>query len=215
MSNAPALIASETEDALAARADAAAVHMVNRLTPVSFRLAATPAEREAAYRLRYQAVIERGWRPAADMPGGLEREPIDDQAHHLLAWLDGRPIATCRLIVPVPGVPLPLETAFEIELHPAGQVVQVDRICIDRAHAGRRSDLLLGLLCAIWQQARARGYCTVAGIHSAPMLRLFHLIGLEPTPLGQARRYWGEERYPVLFQAAHITDRFFTLIYSR
>lgn len=38
-----------------------------------FTLATDPASREAAYRLRYEAVIHEGWARPEDLPDGLER----------------------------------------------------------------------------------------------------------------------------------------------
>lgn len=204
----------ECEAAKVARIDAAAEHMVRRLKAIDFCLAQTPAEREAAYRLRYRVVMERGWQPPVALENGIECDAIDERAHHMIGWRDGHAIAHCRIICPEPGQPLPMEQIFGIPLPPTGDVVQFDRICIDREYSDRRSELLLGLLCASWQLIHRLGYRYVAGFDSAPMLRIYGRIGLEHTPLGSPRFYWGEERYPSLFKPLEVDERFFARVYA-
>ena len=51
-----------------------------RAAPVQFDRAGTPAEQEAAYRLRFDTVIAEGWATAADFPDGLERDEFDERA---------------------------------------------------------------------------------------------------------------------------------------
>jgi hypothetical protein len=204
----------EHERATAARIDAATEHMLQHLKPVEFRLARTRAEREAAYRLRYQAIIERGWEPPIELTNGLESEDIDEEAHHLIGWLDGHAIANCRITSPKPGRPLPLEQLLGIQLQPVGAVAQFDRLCIDRAYAGRRSELLLGVICAAWQFVHRWGFRYIAGFFSLSMMRLYGRFGLEAAPIGPARFYWGEERYPALIQPLTVNERFFERIYA-
>lgn len=204
----------EHEAAQVARIDAAAEHMLRRLRPIEFRLARTSAEREAAYRLRYRTVTERGWQPPVALENELECEAIDERAQHIVGWRGDRAIANLRIMYPKPGQRLPIEHLYGIEVPLAGEVVQVDRICIDRDASDRRGDLLLGLLCGSWQQIYRRGYRYVVGLDTAGMIRLYERIGLVPTVLGEARLYWGEARYPSFFQPLQVNERFFERIYA-
>lgn len=199
---------------LAARIDAAAHHMLHRLAPIIFRLAATPAEREAGFRLRYDAVIRQGWRTAEEMPEGIEWEPDDDLADHLVGWHDDRAIANLRILYPQPGVRLPVERVFGIELPPSGNAVQVDRMCVDQAYSRRPSELFMGLLCAGWLEIRKRGYREVVGFDTVPMIRLHRLLGMNFFPLSEPGLYWGEERIPTLLTLDSVTERFFDFIYA-
>jgi hypothetical protein len=200
------------DEAKAARIDAAAAHMLRRLEPIAFRVAATPAEREAGLRLRYEAVIRQGWRTPEEMPGGIEWEPDDDVAQHLIGWLDRQAIANLRILYPQPGVRLPVERVYGIEL-PPGRAVQIDRMCIDPAY-GRRSELFMGLLCAAWLELRKHGYHEVVGFDTNAMIRLHRLLGMTLRPLCEPGRYWGEERVPTLWTLDDVTDRFFEFVYS-
>jgi hypothetical protein len=210
----PAGMTTPAEEHRAARLDAAAHHMLQRLAPISFRIAATPPEREAAFRLRYDAVIRQGWRTADDMPEGIEWEPDDDVAHHLVGWLDERPIANLRILYPQPGVPFPVEKVFGIELPPGSNVVQVDRMCVDPSYSRRPSELFMGLLCAGWLEFRQQGYLAVVGFDSVAMIRLHRLLGMNFFPLSEPGLYWGEERVPTLLTLDRITERFFDFVYA-
>jgi N-acyl-L-homoserine lactone synthetase len=216
-SNAGSRVAGDilaSEEAKAARIDAAAEHMLRRLKPVQFRLARTRAEREAAYRLRYRTVTERGWQPPVELTNGLECEPLDEGAHHLIGWRDGQAIANCRIICPTPGQPLPLEEFLGIRVQPVGEVAQIDRFCIDRAYSDRRGELLLGVVCATWQSVHRWGYRYITGFFSGSMIRLYQRFGLEALPIGPACFYWGEERYPALVKPIEVGERFFERIYA-
>jgi len=50
--------------------DALVTRMLTR-SPFDYRVAADDSERGVAYRLRGGAVIDRGWRTADDLPGGM------------------------------------------------------------------------------------------------------------------------------------------------
>ncbi len=204
----------EREEAKAARIDAAAEHMLRRLAPIEFRLARTPAEREAAYRLRYRAVTERGWQPPIELTNELECEAVDEEAHHLIAWRDGHAIANCRITCPKPGRPLPMELLLGLQVQPVGAVAQIDRLCIDRAYSDRRGELLLGVICAAWQPVHRWGFRYIAGLFSPSIIRLYRGFGLDATPLGPARFYWGEERYPATIAPLEVGERFFERIYA-
>ena len=198
----------------AARLDAAARHMLQRLAPISFRIATTPSEREAGFRLRYDAVIRQGWRTAEEMPGGIEWEPDDDLAHHLVGWLDDRPIANLRILYPQPGVPFPVERVYGIELPPGGKAVQIDRMCVNQSYSRRPSELFMGLLCAGWLEIRPLGYLEVVGFDTVAMIRLHRLLGMNFFPLSEPGLYWGEERVPTLLTLDSLTERFFNFVYD-
>lgn len=167
--------------------------------PVRFSLATSTADREATFRLRAQVVIDRRWRPASDFPNGCERDGNDDGAVHLAGWLNDDLVATGRLIEPSPFGRLPVETQFDLVVHPRGRVVHLDRLIVARRlpDFGRR--IHLALLAVAARETLARGYEVWAGIQSRPMVRLLHLMGFEVQILGPARPYWGEDRLPVRF----------------
>lgn len=94
--------------------------MVTRMLAVSpfrYRVAAEEADREVAYRLRGQAVLERGWCTAADLPGGLERDEHDDRAIQVVGW-DGDVAMSTGRVVLRPG--LPTDEACGITVEPGG-----------------------------------------------------------------------------------------------
>jgi hypothetical protein len=192
-----------TEDSLA-RLDAIAASLLSALAPVRYAIATSESERDDVFRLRYRAVIDRGWLQPEDLPDGVERETDDDRAVLVGAWEGTAPVAAARMIFPTNGERLPVETAFDIDVLPRGKVVHVDRMTVDRGSRDRGSRLLLGLIACCWLAMRERGYHIWAGIDSPGMLRLYRRLGFEMTVLGPARHYWGEERFPVRFDPATI-----------
>lgn len=171
--------------------------LLARAAPIRFEIAQTPAEREAIYRLRYQTAIARGWIKPEDFPDGLEYDAYDERAVHLAGW-DGTVLAaSARLVIPSLGVCLPIEDAFGLEIEPRGQVVEWSRLIVTRPYSDREHRIVLGLMGACWLEMRGRGFHSICSPLTAPVLKLFRVIGLRTTTLGPPRPYGGEARYPV------------------
>ncbi len=189
---------SEQEDlALALQAlDSLAASLVEKAAPIRFSIAQTPAEREAAYRLRCQALIDRGAVDPEVFPDGLERDEHDDRAIQALGWSDGRAVATGRLVLPAPGMLLPTEQAFGLTIEPRGQVVDIGRFTVLRELAQKENRFFIGLLGFCWLEAHRRGYIRVCGTASPGMLRHYRRIGFIVTELAPPHTYYGEERFP-------------------
>jgi N-acyl-L-homoserine lactone synthetase len=194
--NSPFEAAGVTMDRLARRA-------VAWSAPVRFTLAQTPAERELAFRLRYEAVIARGWHVPKEFPDGLEHDSFDDDlthAAHLLGWHGSVAVAAARLIFPSSERPLPTEEAFNLRIEPAGQVVDAGRFVVARSHSSSEHRVLVGLLAFGWLTVRARGFAHVcSAFASGASLNLYRRMGARMTVLAPPRLYWGEERYPILW----------------
>jgi N-acyl-L-homoserine lactone synthetase len=183
-------------DALAARAQ-------TWVAPIRIGVAESPSEREGAYRLRYQAAIDRGWRQPEDLPGGLERDEYDEHAIHVLAWDGEAIVGTCRLVLPEPGVRLPTEAAFGIRVEPHGRVVDCGRYVVAPRYTNLQHRMLAVLLARSWLELRAGGFSIACGaLVSAAMIRVYRRMGLQVRILAPPRRLWGEERYPIQFDAA-------------
>src|SRR5690242_3760282 len=116
-------------------ADDLARFLMERAQPVRFALARTPAEMEAAFRLRHRVVVEAGWRTAADMPDGLERDEYDDDhAAQIVGWNGPLAVATARVVPPVAGRPLPTEASFGFVAEPRGRVADAGRLIVAPEH---------------------------------------------------------------------------------
>jgi N-acyl-L-homoserine lactone synthetase len=190
-----------------ARLDTLSALAVSWVAPVRFGLALTRQERQAAYRLRYQAVIEHGWLGPADLPDGREHDEYDDQAVHILAWDGDTPVATCRLVLPAAGMRLPTEIAFDIQMEPAGEIVDAGRFVVRREYSSQEHLLLAALLARTWLEVRALGFTRCcAAFASRSMLRVFSRMGFHYQVLAPPRFYWGCERYPLLFDVAGSAD---------
>jgi len=187
---------------LMARMDALAAQIVARAAPIHFGVAQSPAGPKAVYRLRYCVVIERGWAKPEDFPDGLEHDAYDDRAVQLGAW-DGEVLAgTARLVLPAPGQPLPTEEAFGLEIGPAGQVVDVGRVCVAPAYRDAQHRVFWGLLSQAWIEWRVRGFTQACSILTASVARICRRCGLQVVTLGPPRSYWSEVRAPALIRAA-------------
>ena len=175
--------------------DALITRMLSR-SPFDYRVAAGDSEREIAYRLRGSAVIDRGWCPAGDLPGGMERDEYDGRAVQVIGWDGNVAMSTGRVVLP-PG--LPTEEACGIVVEPRGEVVDVGRMCVARDYQDLEHAALIGLMCRLYLTMREHGYRVACGMMSAPARSLMGLFGLQLEILGPERVYWNESRAPVRF----------------
>ncbi len=150
-------------------------------------VAHTIVELGAVHRLRH--------RHFADV---LEPDPYDDHALQLAAWRGTALVATMRLALPVPGRRLPTEDAFDLDVDPRGEVVDVGRLLVGPAFRGDPSYRAWGGLFALaWQKARARSYSVLAGVASTPLVQRYRTLGVHAEILGPPRTEAGVELLPV------------------
>jgi hypothetical protein len=159
-------------------------------------VATDDSEREIAYRLRAEAVLDRGWATAGDLPDGMERDGYDDRAIQVIGWDGPVPMSTGRVVLP-PG--LPTEDACGIVVEPRGEVVDVGRMCVARSHQGLEHAAFIGLMARLYLAMRENGFGFACGMMSAPARSLVGLLGLRLEILGPPRAHWNEPRMPVRF----------------
>jgi hypothetical protein len=185
--------------------DALVSRMLSR-SPFDYRVAADDSEREIAYRLRAEAVLDRGWCTPADLPDGMERDGYDDRAIQVIGWDGQVPMSTGRVVLP-PG--LPTEEACGIVVEPRGEVVDVGRMCVARGYQSLEHAAFIGLMCRLYQAMRENGFRVACGMMSAQARSLVGLLGLRLEVLGPPRTHWNEPRAPVRFSlmsAAKLLD---------
>jgi predicted GNAT family N-acyltransferase len=185
---------------LLAAADALANDLVSAARPIRFRVAATNEEREAIYGLRYRTVMASGWADAGSMPSdGLERDGWDDTALHIGAWDGDDLIACARLIFPHQTRPLPTEEAFGILVPNAGGgTVDVGRGIVEPSHRDEDRTVFIGLLATCWLELHGRGFSRMCGDAASWLIAIYQRMGFQVEILGPSRRFWGEERVPIL-----------------
>jgi len=181
--------------------DALVTRMLTR-SPFDYRVAADDSERGVAYRLRGGAVIDRGWRTADDLPGGMERDEYDERAVQVIGWDGDVAMSTGRVVLP-PG--LPTEEACGLVVEPRGEVVDVGRMCVARSHQSLEHAALIGLMCRLYQVMREHGFGVACGMMSVPARALMGLFGLRLEILAPERMYWNEPRAPVRFSLMSAT----------
>ena len=175
--------------------DALVTRILGR-SPFEYRLAADEGERDLAFRLRGQVVVDQGWRKVEELHGGLERDEYDDRALQVLGWDGDVAMSTGRVVLP-PG--LPTEEVCGIVVDPPGEVVDVGRMCVVRSHQGLEHAALIGLMCRLYLEMREHGYAFACGMMSARAQVLVRHLGLQVERLGAERPYWNEPRTPVRF----------------
>ena len=176
-------------------ADALARRLVAAAAPIRFAAASARHEIEAAYRLRHDVVVDEGW--IADGEAEMETDEFDNRAIHVVA-LDGETAAgTVRLVIPAPGLPLPVEVSHGLVVEPRGEVAGAGRLVVARPYRDGTHRVLGGLAATLWLLMREMGYCWIAGTATAEMIGLFEHLGFEIAVLGDPDEYWGELRYPV------------------
>ncbi len=191
-----------TEVSAAAAMDSLALRLIARAAALRFGVAESAAELEMVYRLRCRVAIERGWARPENFPHGLERDSYDDHAVQIGAWNGAILIATCRLVPPTPGQPLPTEAAFGLTIQPPGRVLDVGRVCVAPEYRAADYRVLSGLLCQAWLEMRARGFTDACAILTPAAARMYRIGGLQVVSLGAPRLCWGEHRFPALVRPA-------------
>ncbi len=151
-------------------------NLIDKAAPVRFEVAQSTPAREAAFRLRYQALVDRGAIKPEEMPDGLERDDQDDRAIQVVGWDGNTAIATGRLVTPVPDQPLPTEQAFGLVIEPRGEVIDIGRYTVSRDYAQKEGRFFVGMLGFCWLEYRR--------------------IGFIVTELAPPHSYYGEDRYP-------------------
>ena len=183
-----------------ARLDNLAARLLADTAPLRVGIARTEGERIECYRLRYEAVVRRRWADPAEFPEGLERDAYDDVALHLVGWLDDRLAATARLVLPRPEIRLPTEEVFGATIEPAGRVADLGRMALAKGVRGGQHPLVT-LLALGWRTARENNAVALCAALTRPMTRLYDALGVPVRVVGPPRRYWGRDRYPVVFDA--------------
>jgi N-acyl-L-homoserine lactone synthetase len=171
-------------------------------------LAQTDAERAAIGRLRHRQVTDSGW---AKLEGDMEWDAYDERALQVGAWdAASSLVGAMRVVLPAPGVKLPVEDAFAVDVKPCGAVVEAGRLVITPECRGDPAHRAWGALFArSWLELRARGYSLLAGAASPRMVRRLREVGLPFETLGEARPFWGEDRHPVRLDPAGGAPRWF------
>jgi hypothetical protein len=128
----------------------------------------------------------------------LEPDPYDDHALQLAAWRGTALAATMRLVLPVPGRRLPTEDAFDLDVEPRGEVVDLGGLLVGAAFRGDPDHRAWGGLFAVaWQEARVRSYTVIAGVASTPLVERYRSLGVPVEILGPPRLEAGAELHPV------------------
>ena len=141
-----------------AASGAALDRLVERLVasgPLRFAVAGSQDERDAAFRLRHDAVVSRGWASPRELDGGREHDPFDATAVHVVGWDGTTPACAGRLVFP--PHPLPTEVACSLTVEPRGQVVDVGRMVVAPSFQDARHETFVLLLGALYLEVRRRG----------------------------------------------------------
>jgi hypothetical protein len=162
---------------------------------VRIGVAHTIEELGAVHRLRH--------RHMSSGPDALAPDPYDDHALQLAAWRGTALAATMRLVLPTPGRRLPTEDAFELEIEPRGEVVDVGPLLVGPAARGDATHRAWGGLFALaWQESRARSYMVMAATASTQLVERYRSLGVHVELLGPSRTEAGAELQPILLDPA-------------
>jgi N-acyl-L-homoserine lactone synthetase len=172
--------------------DTIATDLLASLAPLHFSEASDDRERKASFRLRYRAVVERNMSAVDNFPDGMECDEFDSDAIHIIGWDGDRSIATCRLVLPVPGRTFPSEKAFGLRIKGSKRAVEWGRVFVDPDYRGK--DVFMGLAARGWLSMRAFELTAAIGATPERLVKLFDSMGFTVTVLSPTRLYWGEKR---------------------
>jgi hypothetical protein len=184
------------------RKTAALDRLVARLVesaPIRFVVADTDGDRDAAFRLRHEAVVASGWGRPEDLADGREHDEFDASAVHIVGFDGGSAVCTGRLVLP-PG-PLPTEIACGFVIEPVGHVVDVGRMVVAPSHQRPDHRTFVVLLGRLYLEVRRRGYSVGCGMMTSSVRALARQLGFTLEVLGPDRMHWEAPRAPVRFEA--------------
>lgn len=181
------------------RIDAVAVTLVGRAKPIKFRVAADLDDVQTAQRTRAEALLARGRATADELPDGLEVAEGDEQAIHILAEIEGRPIGTCRLIFPEDGRRLPMEERSGASVLPK-PCVELGRMAVLHEAGASHGAVMAGLVGAAWLEVRQHGENRICGTVSYTMLRLCRRLGFSVEVVGPEVELLGAPHVPIMFE---------------
>jgi predicted GNAT family N-acyltransferase len=167
--------------------------------PLRFTVATSDAERDAAFRLRHDAIVDRGWGRPDELDDGREHDDFDARAVHLIGWDSDTAVCAGRLVAP--PAPLPTEVACDIVVEPAGRVVDVGRMVVAPSHQDPSHRTFVLLLGRLYLEVRGLGFGVGCGMMTASVRGLCRQLGFKLEELGPERVYWHEARAPVRFDA--------------
>ena len=165
---------------------------------LEFGVAKDDGERTAAYRLRYEELVARGWGDPAAHPDGLERDEYDDDAVLVVARSGLAVVGTVRLVIePAHVARLLPEYGIEPGRIPIEGTGVAGRFLI--APQFRRSrEPVVGLLAALWRAGVQLGLRRGVTFQSDDSIRWCRLHGIPLKVIGPARDDHGERRHPIL-----------------
>jgi N-acyl-L-homoserine lactone synthetase len=182
-----------------------AIELMSSIAPLRIGVARDAADLDAMFRLRGAEIVERGWASPGALPSGRDRDEYDDNAVHIAIWDAADVVGACRLLLPSPQRPLPIERDFDLRLEPRGGVVQWSRLVLAPAKRGdRQHRLAMACFAALWLQTKRHGFDACAGAVAKRMLALYRSIGMEFQVLAGPRIVDGEQRYLALSSAATV-----------
>lgn len=185
------------EQDLAIGLDRLAEQVLANLAPLYFEVARTAADVDAAFRLRYDCVVEMSWARPEDYPDGRERDEYDDGATQLVCRDGTEIVGTLRLVRPEPDRPLPVERDFGIRIDPPGEAADSGRLVVAPSHRGLEGHpVLSGLYSRCWLEARRLGYSRIVAAASPTLVDLYKSLGLRIRFLGPPKMSWGQKRRP-------------------
>ena len=165
---------------------------------LTFGPALDERERVAAYRLRYDELIARGWGTPSDYPDGLERDEYDESAVLVVARRADEVVGSVRLIVDATAVERLLpEYGIEDGAVPVSGTAVAGRYMLARPYR-RSREAAVGLLAALWRAAVEHGVERGVTFQTEASIRWCGLHGAPVKVIGPARQDRGEWRYPLL-----------------
>jgi len=183
----------------------AAVDLMSSIAPLRIGVSGVADDITAMQRLRGAEIAERGWASPGSISSRLDQDDYDADAVHVGIWDGPEIVGTCRLIVPAPHRPLPIERDFGLQLEPAGRVVQWSRLVLAPRYRGDpQHRLAIACFAALWLQTTQRGFAACAGMVDRSMLQLYRGLGIEFRVLGAPRFVDGEERTAAVSTVATI-----------
>ncbi|MBV9537388.1 MAG: GNAT family N-acetyltransferase [Acidisphaera sp.] len=164
------------------------------------KIAKTPEQKDAAFRLRYQVYcVERGYEPGQ---GAKETDRFDPRSGHaiLVQRSTGLVVGTVRVVAPKAqgdDADLPMQLLCARQVSPAlaaGRTGEISRFAISKdLRDGGSGDvpLRLGLMRGIVEISAELGLTHWCAVMERTLLRLLRLSGIHFDPLGPAIEYRG------------------------
>lgn len=172
----------------------------------TYRIVENVEEKKLIYKLRYNVYCEeKKWLDPSNYLDCLEMDEYDKSSLHFGAFDDNNIlVGSVRLIIPGNRMPIPMETAFDIDPNYNQRRVEVSRLIVPKDRRGY--NIVIGLVRMIYTWASENGITHAYTISEINLLNYIKRKGYHFIPVKEGKDYFGGYTIPACLVLSDVKD---------